>query len=342
MKSIGMLYGPYDQLIDHIVPLCHMKGLPLVVTEPEIEALIAQHYPFTDTHRLTYTALPYKVLESFDQIVAPMSKLLVQEIFFLAQELQGKQLHSIWTPHGNSDKGYASTLRTFVENETTALVYGQKMIDFFMKNFKFSLHDNSYFDGALNDNPNSPKLAHLGNYRLKYYMDHKDHFDAIIDRTLPSGKTTILYAPTWCWETELPSHLEQMHTLIEHLTPHYNLIIKIHPRTRRGDPHLIDKFIADHKTAYFLNEFPLIYPLLARCDIYIGDISSIGYDFLAFNRPMIFIHDHSLPPEERYLQQCGTTITKTDLPNINRHIEAAFTSDSHSSIRKKIYNYTFK
>src|SRR5438105_1920604 len=43
----------------------------------------------------------------------------------------------------------------------------------------------------------------------------------------------------------------------------------------------------------FITDFPLIYPLLAKTDIYLGDVSSIGYDFLFFQKPMFFFNPFS-------------------------------------------------
>lgn len=51
----------------------------------------------------------------------------------------------------------------------------------------------------------------------------------------------------------------------------------------------------------FIEDFPPIYPLLAQMDLYIGDMSSIGYDFLSFKRPMILLKDSELTKAGRFV-----------------------------------------
>ncbi len=61
------------------------------------------------------------------------------------------------------------------------------------------------------------------------------------------------------------------------------------PRIEIDAPSLFINALAEgikHKNVVLIEDFPLVYPLLAATDIYLGDVSSIGYDFLMFNRPM--------------------------------------------------------
>jgi len=84
-----------------------------------------------------------------------------------------------------------------------------------------------------------------------------------------------------------------------------------------------------------LENFPPIYPLIEKCDLYIGDYSSIGYDFLALDKPLYFLNPSSSP-----LRSCGL-----ELPNRGAHqflidtLEA--NTKDYSTQRKNIYYYAF-
>jgi CDP-glycerol glycerophosphotransferase (TagB/SpsB family) len=130
--------------------------------------------------------------------------------------------------------------------------------------------------------------------------------------------------------------------LIKDLTPHVNLIIKLHPFLAKFHPahtyRILEKY-KDHPHVFFLEKFPCIYPLLQKCDLYIGDYSSIGYDFLAFNRPLYF-----LIPEDRYsfqLHSCGMTIPSEG--NIYKFLINTWEEQlkGKQEQRQKIYDYAF-
>ena len=96
----------------------------------------------------------------------------------------------------------------------------------------------------------------------------------------------------------------------------------------------------------FLKDFPLVYPLLAHTDIYLGDMSSIGYDFLPFNKPMFFLNKQKRDPKTDrglYLFRCGVDIKPDAYPLIYKFIETRLEDDQEnfSAIRKEVYDYTF-
>ena len=102
---------------------------------------------------------------------------------------------------------------------------------------------------------------------------------------------------------------------------------------------------AQHPSALFLTDFPPIYPLLERSVCYIGDYSSIGYDFLVFDRPLFFIPS-SKSPSSSYtspLYRCGLTLLPEDLAQIKEKIYTHCEGDSasYSAIRQQTYLYAF-
>ena len=64
--------------------------------------------------------------------------------------------------------------------------------------------------------------------------------------------------------------------------------------------------------------YPLIYPLLNRCDLYLGDHSSVGYDVLPFEKPMVFLNptSRSLSDKSTLLFQCGQTLSLKDFEKL--------------------------
>jgi hypothetical protein len=149
----------------------------------------------------------------------------------------------------------------------------------------------------------------------------------------------------------------------------YNLIVKPHPQLLQVDPARFWAILGKYEkkpNVLFLLDFPLIYPLLSISDLYLGDLSSIGYDFLAFNldpavqddkavqdfagsrfnRPMFFLnHQKRTYPPDRgvFLFQCGTVIEPEEYPFLFQKIEQSLPSDKKlfAAKRQEIYTYTF-
>ena len=101
----------------------------------------------------------------------------------------------------------------------------------------------------------------------------------------------------------------------------------------------IDILIAQCKKSniLFLKNCPLIYPLLDYIDVLLGDFSSIGYDFLTFNKPMfIFKSDN-----EKLSSDLFNIATMIEDENIYETIEKNMKNDKREEKIKKLYNYTF-
>lgn len=150
--------------------------------------------------------------------------------------------------------------------------------------------------------------AHLfiGNFRRLFYENHPPSFI--------SDKKTILYAPSW----NDKNVLQTCDILTKELPKHYQLVIKLHPFSDSTD-----------------TSNPLIYPLLKSIDIYIGDYSSIGYDFLSFNRPMYFFQSQG----PTLLHECGMLLPQN---NIYQFIDETLEEQNKLSIiRQKTYQYAF-
>src|SRR6267154_2464648 len=125
----GLIYGPELHHLDHLAPLCCVMNIPLIVTEEKIAEFAKRYYPDLVVVLSDYMSVPQYLVSHFDIIFYSMPRDLFDEIFFLTQKLSQKRIHTVWCPHGNSDKGNSIFYMEALKKEEAALVYGKQMID---------------------------------------------------------------------------------------------------------------------------------------------------------------------------------------------------------------------
>jgi hypothetical protein len=337
-RSAGLIYGPDLHHLDHLAPLCCLMKIPLVVTEEKIADFAKKYYPSLQVIFVEYLAVAQHIVSHFEIIFYSTPRDLFDEVFFFAQKLMQKRIHTIWCPHGNSDKGNAMFYMEALKKEEAALVYGKQMIEFLKRKHVFD-----------------QLKGHVitGNYRHQFYLEHQSFYDQLIEqhisRPLPKATKTFLYAPTWQDYEGSCSFFDAAIPLIEKLPAEHNLIIKLHPNFYLQEEFKIEQFIEkyeDRSNVLFVTDFPCIYPLLNIADVYIGDMSSIGYDFLVFNRPMFFLNQNSRDQQSDlglYLFRCGMEIKPEQYNDIHKIIEHYFQFElrDFSEIRKEVYAQAF-
>jgi teichoic acid glycerol-phosphate primase len=303
----GLIFDDSRHYIDHLAPLCALHGWPLIVCEEAVLDLARRYYPGLEVIEMNRRDLP-------SNIIACDPPALVESAI---PSTRSRNL--LWLPHGNSDKGWKSPIFEPLR-EKTALVYGQKMIDFIQSQNVFS------------------HMIRIGNFRLNYWLQNRSFYEKIIEKEipLPKARLTYLYAPTWNDAEGNGSFWETLPQLIANLLKDCNLIVKIHPNTQAQFAPEIERLIGQYAkkaNLFFLTEFPPIYPLLSISDAYIGDMSSIGYDFLFWQRPMYFIKSES---RSQFLYRCGIEIFRDQIHSI-------FTenNEERKAIQKQVYAYTF-
>lgn len=326
-SAAALLYGPSEHHLDHLAPLADFYDIPLIVTQEEVVELAKRYYPAVNVQHVDYLRLPFHLLDKYETVFSCLPRVSVEEICFLAQAFSKKRIATIWCPHGNSDKGHASPFMEALCNEERALVYGDRMVEF--------LKNKGAFDQL-------KQCEKVGNLRYAFYQKHKSFYQALVEKEilplLKKGVPTILYAPTW-QDCENSSSFEDIAPiLVEKLPANFNLIVKPHPNQ-------LNTCEQDGRTL-FLENFPPIYPLLDLVDIYVGDMSSIGYDFLAFQKPMFFLNQNMRDLKNDpglYLYQCGTVLEPEDYAHIFQIIEKATPHDKELflKVRQKVYSETF-
>lgn len=268
--------------------------MPLFTTEEKNFDLASRYYP--QVHAQYAPDLEHNlglIAQQFDALFeckywAPHLKSLFRDLF-------RKEMRLVFCAHGQSDKGYATPLLLPYSTQDFVLLYGDLLKE------------------MISELGAKANFAFTGNYRLAFYQQFKTFYDEIADREifslLPRNNRTLLYAPTWSDADQSTSFFESASLLFSELPPDWNLILKLHPLLEQREPSRFYRIaaLADKKPNILLvSEFPPVYPILSRADAYLGDYSSVGYDYLFFQRPMYFLLHPTLPKGR--LQACGTLL----------------------------------
>ncbi len=337
-KSVGI--NPISQIhyIDHLAVVCILMDAPLIFIEPHDYELAQRYYPQLDAILLDYQDFtPEYLIANFEVLFLSdlWDKAVFHEKFRLLEHQYNKVLRHVHCPHGFSDKGFYLKK---CANEDIALIYGQNMLDL--------LKHHEVLDKLTN-------YVITGNYRYTYFKKHRQFYDDLVAKEILSRfakqQPIILYAPTWLDVEESTTFFEAYAYILGNLPDSYNMLVKLHPRLELDNTaeyhHIVGKY-EDKPNVLFLKDYPLVYPLLAHTDIYLGDTSSVGYDFLPFNKPMFFLNKRRRDPKlerDLYLFRCGVDIKPDAYPLIYSMIEANLEHDKErfSEIRANVYDYTF-
>lgn len=327
-KAVGLLYGPEEPHLDHIATVCLFMQIPLFVTEKELERLAKKYYPSLQVIYEDYETVARRIASESEILFTCLPKTLVEQIFQFAEQSFGKKMHSIWCPHGQSDKGEGIPSIPGMSFEEMALFYGKKMLQWAQTKEPFTR-----LNAAIS----------AGNFRLEFYTQEKAFYQGVLNKILKKNRPkTILYAPTWEESENKSSFFWATSPLIENLPKDTTLIIKPHPYLFENPltESLIEQFHA-RPGVHFLREFPPIYPLLDICDLYIGDHSSIGYDWLSTKKPLFFLKGEE---PKSSLMKCGVVVPKENVQEIYRLIEfyLPYDQEEFSEIRAQVYGETFE
>lgn len=335
--AIGINPSSQIHYTDHLAVICIAMGIPLLFLDELDYALGKKYYPGLDAIKQEYEGFnPEFLIENYDVLFLSdlWDRHTFHEKFLPLEKKYNKVLRHVHVPHGFSDKVFYLKKAA---NEDITLIYGQNMLDL--------MKEAEVFD-------NLHRYVITGNYRYTYFKQHRSFFDKIIQEEVLSRfakkQPTILYAPTWLDLEESTTFFDAYQDVIEKLPPEFNMIVKLHPRLELDDTanyyHIVGKY-EKKPNILFLKDFPLVYPLLAHSDLYIGDMSSVGYDFLPFNRPMFFLNKLKKDAQfdrSSYLFRCGIPILPEKYPQLYQIIQKNLPTDHNfTEVRKQVYNYTF-
>jgi len=311
----------YTNHLDHFVPLCDLLDATLFVYSKEDEAVLNTFYPKTKYRLLLQDESMFQTLAEEADILIASTAETGSYFQMRIEEVTGKKIPSIFLPHGQSDKAYAAS--RMVTHAQHRFVYGPYMRQ-----------------QIIDQGVSVQTMFTLGNFRLAYYQKHVDFFSTLLPNSFRKKKQTILYAPTWN-DHEQSSSIQEGFPLIDTLAKEYNLIIKLHPLTFRDQPgyyYAMEEKAKQHTNIWFASDIPCVYPILSISDFYIGDYSSIGYDYLVFNRPLIFLKPKDALKCERgnTLHSCGTIVNDG-----SKILDILKNGDNYQENRQNLYSYAF-
>jgi len=318
--------------LDHLAVIAYIMDAPMVCDTELLHQTMEKYYPQV---KPIYIHFHQQVLEHLalhhERVffsVAPYRK----DLSPMIEAFYGKKMEFWYCPHGNSDK----TLKHF-ELQEHALIYGDQM--------ETRLNREGYM-------PFLKSYVRTGNVRVSFYQKFKAFYDELVEKEVFSKfakpQTTYLYAPTWHDLEHSSSLFDASIPLLDELPDSINLIVKMHPWLEHHQPghvKLIQEKYQDRPNLVILCQYPLVLPILERTDLYIGDFSSIGYDFLRYDRPMFFFDPEkriSARENDTLLHSCGTVIPLDQYDQtfhfIDQHLKE---QETLSEKRKNLYNYAF-
>ncbi|MBA3236962.1 MAG: CDP-glycerol glycerophosphotransferase family protein [Parachlamydiaceae bacterium] len=336
-KGIALNASSEAHFIDHLAIIALIMDIPLFLFDENCFLLAKKYYPGLQVY------LKDDSVFSLEDLTQEYDVLFTTELlgkkgrsFFETAALKHqKKWRSVFCPHGFSDKAFHFELCVL---EDITLIYGDNMIDL--------LHERKVWDQIKN-------FVVTGNYRYTHFKYYQEFYEKIFQEEIQAHfdkkRPLILYAPTWLDQEASSTFFEATSFLLDQLPEDYNIVVKLHPRLELDDVASCYQIMGRYekkKNVLFLTNFPLIFPILANTDIYIGDMSSIGYDFLAFDKPLFFLNkqkrDHTTD-RGLFLFRCGTEITPDQYGDLFKIIEASLPNDREkfSVQRKEMWHYTF-
>jgi CDP-glycerol glycerophosphotransferase (TagB/SpsB family) len=227
-------------------------------------------------------------------------------------------LRVVYVPHGYSEKRQAWAMGTAFQD--VAVLHGQ------------AAYDQLEAFGVAGE------LRHWlysGNLRSAYYERHAAFFRArreALGVGGPAPARTLLYAPTWQDAIGSSSFFDAFAAFVDGLPSGWRLVVKLHPHLeRRADA--IDALAARcrGRDVRLVRAQALCYPFLDVADAYVGDMSSLAYDYLAYNRPMFFTNPTAGAPADAAgsrLFACGTVIAPERYADLYRIVDDAWADDA--------------
>lgn len=253
-------------------------------------------------------------LDAYDLVLTPS---------FLRSEERSDRTQAIQIFHGMSDKPF--TYERDFSNYLLCLCVGQRQVD--------------------------RLLQTPCNRTMKWKAIGYPKFDRppTVAKLFENDKKTLIYCPTWRKEniSSIEIFLDRPE-VVEQLTQKYNLMVKPHPNIFNRDRQFYDPRIVDR-----LQQLPGIklirsgnvMPWFAQSDLFIGDISAAGYEWLYYNKPAIFLNPQPgiLKPSSdigsmTYLWQCGEVCD--DIGQLTQLVARNLQRDRHQSLRENLLHYS--
>ncbi len=328
MKKTAVAVSINVLQIDHLAPICQLLNVPMLVPTPEHEDLVRELYPRVRARVVDFQLYSLVPLLMQHDVVLHSHSLPRDKI----RQIFERTTRVVHVPHGYG-KPFAMKYDAL---EDIALVYGNRMLEMFKQE---GVHEH------LRDH------VVTGNFRHAYYLEHRAFFEAKMDGLLgrlKPGTRTILYAPTWNDAQTGSTFQAACEFLVDTLPKDFSIIVKSHPNLLYNEPEVVEAMVrkyADREGVVFLKEYPLVFPLLARADVYVGDVSTVSADYLVFGRPMFFLRSSRYRSKGKTgeIFDCGTVIHEEDFSRTYEVIQRALPEDGerYAKVRREVWDDIF-
>ena len=309
---------------EHLAPWCELLDMPLLLSDGAHLDRIADDYPGVRVERARGARMSRQVALFAHAIRkrAP-SAIFYSELFSrtLLRALFGGRRDApriVYVPHGFSEKRQDWARGTAFQD--VAVLYGRHA------------YDQLEALGVADD-----LGGHVisGNLRAGYHRRHAAYFReriALLGLDGPRPSRTLLYAPTWHDAIGSSSFATACAAFVTGLPAGWRLIVKLHPHLER-DAAGIEALAATvrGRDVHLVRAHPLCFPFLDLADAYVGDMSSLAYDFLAYGRPMFFTNPtagQATDAAGSRLFACGTVIAPDRYGDLYRIVDDAWASDA--------------
>jgi CDP-glycerol glycerophosphotransferase (TagB/SpsB family) len=202
-----------------------------------------------------------------------------------------------------------------------------------------------YAEAGLVD-PESPRAALIGYPKVDCLVDGSLDRDGILSRLNLDGRTpTVLYAPTWSPHSSLNTSGEEIVRALARLG--VNVVVKLHDRsldlTKRGGGGIdwrerFERLCQDHRV--HLAEGADASPYLYIADLLITDHSSVGFEFMLLDRPIVVMDAPDLlrlgrvnPQKAALLREAAHLVQDTSA--LSATVLAALANPGQHSVRRK-------
>jgi hypothetical protein len=181
-------------------------------------------------------------------------------------------------------------------------------------------------------------------------------FDALLrtpSRPARPARPTLIYCPTWRKGgiSSVDRLVLEHPRVVAELAERYDLLLKPHPNLfNPARPFYDPAIVLGLERLARLPGVRLVHagnviPWQAQADLFLGDISAAGYEWLYFNRPMVFLNPQPgrLRPSREvdsltYLWRCGRVCD--DPRALPRLVEEALAADGHEEVREAVLHYS--
>lgn len=170
---------------------------------------------------------------------------------------------------------------------------------------------------------------------------------------------TILYMPTYSYDinrtdstySSIPFFIKMVR---EGAVPDgYNYLLKLHPNMVL-EKELLGELISAVRNSnlrFYLDVFGKDYLFyMDSCDLLITDRTSAFYDFLYFDKPVIFLDQNGECPEvidfrdvvnSYWSYQCGPVVSEREMNRLPEIIEEVLENDPYKEIKRRVREYAF-